>query len=59
MRFLRVKQFAELSGYSEKAIYAKMNTGVWTEKWQYRRAPDNVIVVDVEAFNRWVLGEKY
>lgn len=58
MRFVKVNKFAELSGYSAKAIYIKINRGVWMEGKEYRRAPDNVVLVDVEGVERWVLGER-
>ena len=56
MRFLKIKRFCELTGYTPEAVQTKISRGVWMEGWQYRRAPDNVILVDVEGFNRWVEG---
>lgn len=39
-RYVRIKRFAELTGYTEKAIYRKIADGVWIHGREYRRAPD-------------------
>lgn len=54
MRYVRVKKFVELSGYTSKAIYCKIADGTWIEGREYRRAPDNNLMIDVEAVERWV-----
>jgi hypothetical protein len=56
MRFVKVKKYAELSGYTEAAIHHKLSNGVWMENREYRRAPDNVILIDTDGIERWVLG---
>lgn len=56
MRFVRVKKFCEMTGYSEAAVYHKISGGVWMENREYRKGPDNVTLVDVEGYERWVLG---
>jgi len=38
-RYVRIKRFAELTGYTEKAIYRKIADGVWIHGREYRRAP--------------------
>lgn len=58
MKYVRIKKFAELTGYTEKAIYHKIARGVWMENREYRRAPDNHILIDVEAYERWVGGDR-
>jgi len=57
LRYVTIPKFAEMSGYSIKAIEHKVHNGVWTEGHQYRRAPDNRIMVDVEGVERWVEGQ--
>ena len=52
MRFVSVKRFAELSGYTEKAVYHKIADGVWLENRHFRRAPDNRILMDVERLKK-------
>ncbi len=49
MRYQLIPKFAEVSGYSEKAIRRKIEEGVWLENRQFRRAPDGRIMIDVEA----------
>jgi len=56
-RYVRVKKFAYLTGYSEKAIYHKIERGIWVLGQEYRRAPDGSICIDIEGFQKWVEGE--
>lgn len=46
-----------MTGYSAKAIYHKIEGGVWLENQQFRRAPDGRILIDVEGYEAWVQGE--
>jgi hypothetical protein len=52
-RLVRVKRFSELSGYSGKAVYRKIEDGVWLEGREYWRAPDRSILMDLDGFERW------
>lgn len=56
-RYVRVRKFTELTGYTEKAIYRKIEDGVWMLGREYRRAPDGCICIDIEGFERWVEGD--
>jgi len=56
VRYVRVRKFTELSGYTEKAIYRKIEDGVWMLGREYRRAPDGCIHIDIEGYQRWVEG---
>jgi hypothetical protein len=51
-----IRKAAEITGYTEKAIRAKIERGVWPqgEVWDY--APDNRILVDMGGFERWAEG---
>lgn len=55
-RFVTVKRFSELTGYSAKAIYHKVEDGTWVEDRQFRRAPDGRILIDTEGYEAWVRG---
>ncbi len=55
-RYVCIKKFAEMSGYSEKAIYHKVENGVWIEGHQYKKARDNRILIDIKGYERWVEG---
>jgi len=56
MRYLRIRQFAAETGYTEKAIRRKIEEGIFVEGIHWRRAPDNCIVIDKEAYEAWVEG---
>lgn len=55
-RYVRIKKFADLTGYTEPAVQAKINKGVWIEGREYRRAPDGAVLIDIEGYERWVEG---
>jgi len=57
-RYIRVKKFAELTGYSEKAVYHKIERGIWRQGREYQRAPDGNICIDIEGYYRWVEGDR-
>lgn len=56
VRYVLIERYAELSGYTPKAIRLKIERGVWLEGRQYRKAPDGHIMIDVEGVERWVEG---
>ena len=58
VNYVRIRRFAELTGYTEKAVYRKIEDGVWIEGREYRRAPDGNICVNLEGYDSWVEGEK-
>jgi hypothetical protein len=57
MRFVLIKKFCEMSGYTDKAVRCKIQTGVWIERQHWRRAPDGHILIDVEAIEKWQEGK--
>jgi hypothetical protein len=52
--YVRIPLAAELTGYSQKAIRRKIESGVWLEGQQYRRAPDGSILVSIRGYEQWV-----
>jgi hypothetical protein len=56
VRFVRIKKFAELTGYTVSAVEGKIAKGVFVEGIHYRHAPDSNICVDLEAYEKWVEG---
>ena len=48
---------SEVIGYSQKAIRRKIETGVWMEGYEYIRAPDGRILIDIAGFEKWARGE--
>ncbi len=57
MRYVLIPKFSELTGYTPKAVERKIAEGVWIEGREFRRAPDNRILIDLEGFARWVEGQ--
>jgi hypothetical protein len=57
-RYVRVNKFAELTGYTDKAVRCKIAEGVWLEGKQWRRAPDGAILVDLVGYELWVEGNR-
>ncbi len=53
-RYVTIKKFSELSGYTEDAIRAKMCNGVWIEGIHFKRGPDRKPLMDIEEYYRWV-----
>lgn len=51
-----VGKFCELKGYSDDAVRAKIKRGEWEKDKLWRKAPDNRIVIDVNAVNQWMGG---
>lgn len=49
-----LQTYAELVGYTDKAVRRKIEEGVWQEGVHYRRAPDGRLWVDVQGVERWV-----
>jgi len=56
LRWVLINRFAELTGYSEKAVRCKIDEGVFVQGVHWRKAPDGRIHIDVEAHARWVEG---
>jgi hypothetical protein len=53
-RYIRIPAFAQISGYTEKAIHRKIEEGVWIEGRQYHRAPDGRLLIDIQGYEEWV-----
>ena len=51
-----IPKFCELKGYTVNAVRAKIKNGIWREGNLWRKGPDNRIVIDVNAVNRWMGG---
>jgi len=53
-RYVLIPLFCSLTGYTEKAVRRKIQSGVWLHGHHWRKAPDGHILIDMEAFHRWV-----
>jgi hypothetical protein len=56
LRHVTIKKFAELSGYSEDAIRAKIKRGDWLEGAVFIKAPDGRNLIDLEGYEKWASG---
>ncbi|MCD9029398.1 excisionase [Luteimonas sp. BDR2-5] len=57
VRFVTLKRFHELTGYSEEASRSKIKRGDWLQDREFVKAPDGRVLMDLEAYEQWVLGE--
>lgn len=55
-RFALIRSFCAATGYSEKAVYRKIERGDWVMGREYRKAPDGRILIDYEGVHRWITG---
>lgn len=53
-RYIRIAKFAEETGYTERAVETKISRGVWLEGYEYIRAPDGAVLVDMVGYEKWV-----
>lgn len=56
MNFVLIPRFAEMSGYTKKAIEQKIFKRVWLQGVHYVRAPDGRIFINVERVEKWAKG---
>ena len=57
-QYVLISKFAEITGYSVKAIRRKMERGQWRQNVHYVKAPDGHPSFSLEAYARWVEGAK-
>ena len=53
-RYVLLHVAALMTGYSVKAMQAKIWGGDWQEGKVWRRAPDGRLLVDIAGFEKWV-----
>ncbi len=54
VRWVRISRFCELTGYTKDAVYTKIQRGHWLEGVLWKRAPDGNILMNLEAYEKWV-----
>lgn len=57
-RYILIRRFCELTGYTVKAVEGKIASGAWIEGREYRRAPDGRILIDLQGFEKWAEGQR-
>ncbi|GAA4648108.1 hypothetical protein GCM10023116_03720 [Kistimonas scapharcae] len=53
-RFVLIKKFCELTGYTPKAVERKIENGVWLKGRVWVKAPDGRRLVNMEEYDKWV-----
>jgi hypothetical protein len=54
MKWVLINKVIELIGYSDDAIRAKIKKGVWLKGVHWKKAPDNRLVFNLEAIQKWI-----
>lgn len=57
VRFVTIGKFSEVTGYTEEAVRSKIKRGDWLEGREFLVAPDRRNLMDLEAYEKWVLGQ--
>lgn len=57
-RLVTIDVATACTGYTRKAIERKIASGVWLENFEFVRAPDGHILVDLEGYERWARGAR-
>lgn len=53
VRFVTLKQFEALTGYTVDAINSKIKRGDWLEGAVFYKAPDGRNLIDLEGYEEW------
>lgn len=56
LRYVTITLASIYTGYSARAIEAKIARDDWREGREYRRAPDGRILIDLQGYQRWIVG---
>ena len=54
MKWITIRKFSSLSGYSEEAVRQKIKKGVWIFGVHYRKAPDSRIFINIQEIEKWI-----
>lgn len=52
--YVTIPVAAAMTGYSAKAIRRKIESGIWLEGREFRRAPDGHVLISVKGYELWV-----
>jgi hypothetical protein len=56
-KFVTVPAFALIAGYTQKAVYRKIEDGVWRQDVHYVRAPDGRLLISLDGYESWAVGK--
>ena len=52
--YVTITVASSITGYSAKAIRRKIESGVWLEGREFRRAPDGHVLISLKGYQQWV-----
>lgn len=58
VRYVTLKQFETLTGYTVDATNSKIKRGDWLEGAVFIKAPDGRNLIDLEGYEKWVVQGK-
>ncbi|KOO70084.1 excisionase [Stenotrophomonas maltophilia] len=58
VRYVTLKQFEALTGYTVDATNSKIKRGDWLEGAVFIKAPDGRNLIDLEGYEEWVVQGK-
>lgn len=56
MHWVLIHKVSEYTGYSDDAIRAKKQRGEWKEGVHWRKGPDNRLMFNLVAIQKWMGG---
>lgn len=56
MNWITLKKYSELSGYTCKALYNKIERGILKEGTHWKKSPDGRLHISVKDFEAWITG---
>lgn len=59
VNWITINRFSLLTGYSERAVRAKISEGVWLKHQVWCKAPDGRILLSIRGYEAWVEGRAF
>lgn len=56
--WITIARFCAITGYSDDAVRAKMQQGVWREGTLWKKAPDGRVLISQIGYDLWVEGRE-
>jgi len=54
LQWVLVPVFCQVTGYTEKAVRRKIESGIWRQGKHFLKAPDGRITMNIQEYYRWV-----
>ena len=56
MKAVTIKNFSQLSGYTEKAVRNKIYRGIWVKNIHYSKSREAQITINLSDIESWIQG---